>query len=149
MKFINYNIPLGLGVTNYNNNSIFHNILNYDGITNQKKIHNISKNNNQTGGNSNNTSLNPCEMVFYVFEHKFPTQQYSEIDEEIGGESREEIGGESREEIIDDIQMSEYTNKKDEKRQIKNLNMLFSDTTSHDSLRSILNALKQSTGSSK
>ena len=212
MKFTNYSIPLGLGVNNYTNNLKFHNALNYDGITNTKNDHNTNEHKvtlNQVGGN-----LNPCEMVFYVFEHKLPVMndmddmddmngmdemdnmndvindnnvtdeeiqeerdairegsEDGDSDEEIGRAGRfsyiEEIGGETGvEDSVEDSEMStdellgdmnnnsrmlqsQEENRQNNRRKIKNLGGLFSDTTSHDSLRSILDALKQSTRSTK
>ena len=49
MKFINYGIPLGLGINNYN--SISHNTLNYNGITKQKDEYSDDDKEIQIGGN--------------------------------------------------------------------------------------------------
>lgn len=85
MKFINYGIPTGLGIKEFNTNT------NLNGITNMNI--NITKNVQeiiQLGGGHHNISYLPCETVFYVFEHPitFPEVENVELtdDEELSEE---------------------------------------------------------------
>ena len=68
MTFVNYGIPTGLGIKEFNTNSNKNPILN--GITN-KNIKNTKNAREiiQLGGGHHNVSYLPCETVFYVFEH--------------------------------------------------------------------------------
>ena len=174
MKFTNYGIPSGLGIFDYN--SKIHNSAKFNGIT-HKNMYGDSIKNKQIGGSLNN--LNSCETVFYIIDHKLPTvyennqNEMSEEEEVVDiPEMIEDEVAEMPEMIEDKVaemseddklleelhDLNENKNEKSKesrvlksnpKNKIRTLDGLFSDTTSHDSLRSILQALKQSTRSSK
>jgi hypothetical protein len=78
MKFINYQIPIGLGVSHPNTYSNNHN--NVNGITEESKnnSYKLSKLQLQSGGQMYNTE--PCETVFYIFEH--PIRKEENVDED-------------------------------------------------------------------
>lgn len=70
MKFVNYGIPTGLGIKEFNTNSNLNKQHNLNGITNENiKITKNVQEIIQLGGGYHNVTYLPCETVFYVFEH--------------------------------------------------------------------------------
>ena len=75
MKFVNYGIPTGLGIKEFNTSSSLNSNKhpNLNGITNENiKNTQITKNALETlqlGGGHHNMVYLPCETVFYAFEH--------------------------------------------------------------------------------
>ena len=73
MKFVNYGIPTGLGIKEFNKNSNSNKYSNLNGIKNYNTENTENTKNTfsniQLGGGFHNVSYLPCETVFYVIEH--------------------------------------------------------------------------------
>jgi len=72
MKFVNYGIPTGLGIKEFNTKTHKHS--NFNGITNNENILENEKNHKdifekiQFGGGHSNEPYLPCETVFYIID---------------------------------------------------------------------------------
>ena len=72
MKFVNYGMPTGLGIKEFNTKTHKHSNLN--GITNNENVLENEKNHKdifekiQLGGGYHNVSYLPCETVFYIID---------------------------------------------------------------------------------
>jgi hypothetical protein len=93
MKFVNYGIPTGLGIKDFNKNSNSNSnkYSNLNGITNYNTENTKNKLENIQLGGFHNVSYLPCETVFYVIEHPItfePEVENVELtdDEEISEE---------------------------------------------------------------
>lgn len=87
MKFINYGIPTGLGIKEFNANSNKYSNLN--GITNKDIKNTLDK--IQIGGGNHDMSYLPCETVFYVIEHPITLPEVKKVELTDDEELSEEI----------------------------------------------------------
>lgn len=125
MKFINYQIPIGLGISQSNTYSNNHN--NVNGITEESKnnSYKLSKLQLQSGGQIYNTE--PCETVFYIFEH--PIKKEENVDEKVNEDEDEELSVELTEDeaLSEEIELSNIDSKEKEKKQSKLIGEITSD----------------------
>ena len=158
MKFINYGIPTGLGISEFN--TTYHKHSNPNGITNKDIKNTLGK--IQIGGGNHNISYSPCETVFYVIEHpinitKSETENKKENDyvkltddEELSEEIELDKIKNKTSELTDDEEISEENElstieneNKNKNKKARALKDIFS-YSSHDTLSSILNELNKS-----
>ena len=113
MKFVNYGIPTGLGIKEFNTNS--NKCSNLNGITNGITNETIKNTKNtreimQLGGGHHHISYLPCETVFYVFEYPItfePKVENVELTDD------EELSEEMELSRIDDDKQSKLIGEKD------------------------------------
>ena len=115
MKFVNYQIPIGLGVSQpfiYSNN---HN--NVNGITSESKNNSYksSKLQLQFGGQIHNAEQ--CETVFYIFEHPIKEEKEDELSVELTDD----------EALSEEIELSKVDSKEKEDKQSKLIGEITSD----------------------
>jgi hypothetical protein len=128
MKFINYGIPTGLGISEFN--TTYHKHSNPNGITNKDIKNTLGK--IQIGGGNHNISYSPCETVFYVIEHpinitKSETENKKENDyvkltddEELSEEIEFSTIENETSELTDDEELSEELSEEIELSTIEN-----------------------------
>jgi hypothetical protein len=113
MKFVNYGIPTGLGIKEFNTNSNLNSNKhpNLNGITNENiKNTKDAREIIQLGGGHHHISYLPCETVFYVFEHPItfePEVENVELTDD------EELSEENELSRIDDDEQSKLIGETD------------------------------------
>ena len=130
MKFINYQIPIGLGVSQPNTYSNNHN--NVNGITEEskKKSYKLSKLQLQSGGQMYNTE--PCETVFYIFDHPI-IKEHDDKDEELSVKLTDD------EALSEEIELNKVDSKENEYKQSKLVGEIISDkSVMKNSLRELI-----------
>ena len=129
MKFINYQIPIGLGISQSNTYSNNHN--NVNGITEESKnnSYKLSKLQLQSGGQIYNTE--PCETVFYIFEHPIKKEENVDenVDEKVNEDEDEELSVELTEDeaLSEEIELSKVDSKENKDKQSKLIGEITSD----------------------
>jgi len=121
MKFVNYGIPTGLGIKEFNANSNKYSNLN--GITNKDIKNTLDK--IQIGG-TNDMSYLPCETVFYIIEHPItlPEVQNVELTDD--------------EELSEEIELSKMDQRKSTNDDKQSKLIGEKDTSSESSIKSTL-----------
>jgi hypothetical protein len=121
MKFVNYGIPTGLGIKEFNTKT--HKYSNVNGITNNENIFENEK--IQFGGGHRNESYLPCETVFYIIDR--PITSEPEV---------ENVELTDDEELSEEIELSKTEQYKPDEEQSKLIGEI--DTSSESSIKSDL-----------